>query len=251
MKKLFLSTVAVAATFALTACVSEDQNLAPNEAGKGYIALNVTNDDALTTRTVQNAPATWTVALTGQATVNSTVGDIGDQPLAEGTYNVNVYNYASLDDALEGYGNAYYTGSQTGVAVTAGSTTPVSIEMGKAKNAKFTIQSNVPESAAITITAAVGSSRTLTFTKAANATAFDYTEAFFGATDEVTINVTYNNVALATAKTLTMKGAGTENKLIISTNGNGKISLTIKYDDEFETGNSETITFDALTGQEL
>ena len=48
-----------------------------------------------------------------------------------------------------------------------------------------------------------------------------------------------------------MAGAATENKVVIATNGNGKISLTLTYDDEFTPGNSQTITFDAATGEEI
>lgn len=256
MKKLFTIALAVAAMLNLASCVSEDVDLGQNgaEAGKGYISLNVTNDDALTTRTVQNAPSTWTVALTGQATVNSTVGTIGSTSLAAGDYSVSVYNYASEAAALaanSNYGDAYYTGSTASdVTVSSGTTTPVNLALGTAKNAKFVIQSTVPASAAITVTATGSGSRVLTFVKAADGD-FDHTEAYFAATDNVNIGVTYNGVNLGANKTLTMGGAATENKLVITTNGNGKISLTITYDDEFTTGNTEIITFDAATGEEI
>ena len=266
MKKILSIAVAATAMLVTTACVSEDRDLMQNlkEAGKGYIALNVTNDDALTTRTVNDAPSTWTVALGGQASHTLTVGTIAGQSLAAGDYTVEVYNYANEAAALaanSNYGDARYygdlgiTGASQKVTVSAGATTTASLALGKAKNAKFTINATVPESAVLTVTATSGSgdnTRALTFSKAANGS-FDRTTAYFPATDDVTIGVVYNGVTLnnTLAKTLTMAGAGTENTLAITTNGNGSISLTITYDDEFTAGNTQTINFDAATGKAL
>lgn len=249
----------------MSSCVSEDLDLNKQAAaeGKGFIALNVTNDDALTTRAVNNAPTDWTVKLGGQATHTLTVGTIASQSLAAGDYTVEVYNFATLDAALadnSNYGEAWYYGElgitdeSKKVTVSAGTTSEATLALGKAKNAKFTINASVPASAALTVTATSGStsSRALTFTKAANGS-FNRTTAYFPATDAVTINVVYNNVTLdnSLAKTLKMAGEGTENTLAITTNGNGTISLTITYDDEFTTGNTQTINFDAATGAAL
>ena len=261
MKKLFISTVAVAATFALTACVSEDQNLAPNEAAKGYIALNVTNDDALTPRTVQTAPADWTVALGGQETKDVTVGTLASTSLSAGDYTVQVYNYADLAEALaanSNYGDAWYQGDlgitdeTKKVTVTAGATSNATLNLGTAKNAKFTVESSVPTTATFTLTATGSGSRVLTFSKAANGT-LDHTTAYFGANEVVTIAAVYNGQNLDSNKalSLTMGGAATENKVSITSNNNGTISLTIEYDDTFTTGNTQTITFDAATGETL
>lgn len=249
----------------MSSCVSEDLDLNKQAAaeGKGFISLNVTNDDALATRTVGAAPTDWTVKLGGQAAHTLTVGTIASQSLAAGDYTVEVYNYATEALALatnSNYGDAWYYGdlgvsdATKKVNVSAGATTDASLALGKAKNAKFTINATVPESAAITITATSGSTstRALTFTKAANGS-FNRTTAYFPAEDEVTIGVVYNTVSLDTekAKKLKMAGAGTENTLRITTNGNGTISLTITYDDEFSTGNTQTINFDAATGAAL
>ena len=262
MKKLLSLAVAATTLLAVSSCVSEDLDINKNaDAGKGYIALNVTNDNALTTRAVVSAPTEWTVKLGGQASHTLTVGTLSGQSLAAGDYTVEVYNYETDDLALNAnskYGAARYYGDlgitnpSEKVTVSAGTTSTATLALGKAKNAKFTINATVPESAAITITTTSGSdnSRALTFTKTANG-AFDHTEAFFPATDVVTIGVTYNGVSLQNTRTLTMAGAGTENTLKITTNGNGTISLTITYDDEFTTGNEKTINFDAATGQVL
>lgn len=247
----------------MSSCVSEDLDLNKQAAaeGKGFIALNVTNDDALTTRTVQDVPSTWGVELGGQATVTTTVGDLSTRSLAAGAYTVKVYNYATEAAALaanSNYGDAYYSGdlgitdASKKVTVSAGNTTSATLALGTAKNAKFTLEATVPESAAITLTATgASSSRALTFTKAAANASFDHTTAFFQATEVVSIGITYNGVTLAVPKSLTMAGEATENKAIITTNGNGKISLTLTYNDEFTTGNTQTITFDAATGEAL
>lgn len=262
MKKIISSVMAVSAMLVMTSCVSEDLNVNKNAADNdgGYIALNVSQDDAMTTRAVQAAPGTWTVALGGQATVNTTVGELASRSLAAGDYTIQVYNYADEAAALaanSNYGDAYYTGDlgitdeSQKVTVSAGATTPATLALGKAKNAKLTIESSVPASAAITLTATgASSSRALTFTKAADGD-FDHTTAYFQATEVVSIGITYNSVTLAVPKSLTMAGAATENKVVIATNGNGKISLTLTYDDEFTPGNSQTITFDAATGEEI
>ena len=244
----------------MSSCVSEDLDLNKQAAaeGKGFISLNVTNDDALITRAVKNVPDTWTVALSGQATRNVQVGELATTSLAAGDYNVTVYNYVDEAAALEAnnkYGAAHYTGDVEGtVKVTSGNTTPVTLELGKAKNAKLTVESTVPQSAevTVTVTSKANTSRALTFTKEAGETALDHTEAFFPAADVLTIAATYNSVDLTKAKTLTLGTAATDNKIIINTNGNGKISFTtITYDDEFSTGKTQTIEFDAATGATL
>lgn len=263
MKKFFLYALAATAMLSTASCVSEDLDetlQAAKRSGRGFIALNVSNDDALTTRAVQDVPSTWGVELGGQATVTTTVGDLSTRSLAAGDYTVKVYNYATEADALaanSNYGDAYYSGdlgitdASKKVTVSAGNTTSATLALGRAKNAKFTLEATVPESAAITLTATgASSSRALTFTKAANGS-FDHTTAFFEAVEVVSIGITYNGVTLAVPKSLTMAGAATENKAIITTNGNGKISLTLTYDDEFTTGNNQTITFDAATGAEI
>lgn len=253
----------------MSSCVSEDIDLnkKAQDPDKGYIALNVSNDDALTTRAIHSTNATgdqvsldasdWTVSITGSTNYNGTVSGLASQSFIAATgYTATVSNYADLAAALadntgDSYGKAFYQGTSSSFEVTKAQTVTPSITCGKAKNAKFTINASVPASAAITITATSGStsSRALDFTKAANAD-FDRTTAYFPAEDEVTIGVKYNNVNLDTskAKTLKMAGAGTENTLAITTNNNGTISLTITYDDEFTTGNTQTITFDAGTG---
>jgi len=259
MKKILLCAVASTAMFTLASCVSEDINPAQQKAAGeyGYINLNVTNDQEFMTRA--NADNTWTLKLGGKATKTLTVGTLSQESLEAGDYTVEVYNYETEALALaanENYGAAWYTGdlgitdTSKKVTVTKGETTNATLEMGKAKNVKFKLESSVPASAAVNITVTGNSSsRALTFNKAANGE-FNHTEAFFSANEQVTIGLTYNSVELGASvtKTLSMAGAGTENKLVLSTNDNGKISLTITYDETFSEGNTISYEFDAATG---
>ena len=247
-----MCAVAAAATLSLTSCLSEEE-VNWTKGQKGYISLNVTNDNSFVTRGVTDAPGTWNVFLTGKETKTLTVATLPTTSLQAGTYNVKVANLATPEAALDGYGQAYYEGTATGVTVSAGADTPVTIACGKSKNAKLTIESSVPATAALAITVNDATdSRELTFTKVAN-DAFDYTEAFFTASHSITIDITYNGVSLGDkAKALTLGAAGTENKIIITNNGNGTISVaTISYDSDFENGNTQTINFDSATGEAL
>lgn len=256
MKKLFISTVAVAATFALTACVSEDQNLAPNEAGKGYIALNVTNDDALTTRTVQTVsdPSQWYVSVNdGITPFSGTVSELRTAAFSAGTgYTITASNYANLDAALDAnnkLGDAYYEGTSSPFDVTAGQTANASVECGKAKNARLTIDATAFSAITIKSMTVSSTNRIVTF-PITDAT----TSAYFAVDEALTFNIKYtaaNGTEQEVSKPINALIAATDNKIKLSTNANGLIALTITYDNELTAGETTTYTFDAATGQEL
>ena len=82
----------------------------------------------------------------------------------------------------------------------------------------------------------------------------DKTEAFFGADEVVfySLSYKYNNTDKSILnQMITMAGAATNNVITISANTNGLISVSIKYDDAFGTGNNSTIQFDAATGEQV
>ncbi len=259
MKKLFTIALAVAAFVSFNACTSEDGYLDKN---KGYIKLGVTIDDAIATRATQNANvAEWYAVVTngdgdpvfGTVAAKALIGTtLGTTPLAAGSYNVAVSNFADDDDWLtanDGFGAAYYEGNASNQAVTAGNTTNVAIECGMAKNAKFSIASAGFSGTALTVN--VSAPRTLTFDKA-NSTIDN--DAFFAASAELTYTITYtiNGITkTSAAKTFTLGGAGSASVLTIASNSNGTISVTITYDDEYTTGETSTITIDAATGNEV
>jgi len=270
MKKFFMCAVAVAATMSLTSCLSEEETNLTN-AEKGYISLDVTAENALTTRAttdVKEAPDSWTVALAGPESKTVTVGTLASTPLTPGDYTVNVYNYATLAEANNAnsyYGDAYYTGNlgMTGenentITVTTGAQAQATIACGKAKNAKLSIETNIPETSVLNITVTNNrDNRSLTFKKTAEENVLDHATAFFTAGSTLTFEISYtiyghsgNNTGKT--NTLLIGGAGTENKLIISSDQTGTITFTtITYDNGFDDGQKQTITIEAATGNVL
>ena len=137
------------------------------------------------------------------------------------------------------------------VTVEAGTTKPVAIDCGKAKNAQFSINSTNFSGSALAVN--VTSPRTLTFSNTANPSTIG-NEAFFAPNAELTFTITYtiNDIPkTSAAKTFTLGGAGTASTLTIASNQNGTISVTITYDDAYTDGSSSTINIDGASGEEI
>lgn len=255
MKKYFVIAVAATAMLSLNSCSSEEDLMSTE--GYGFINLDVSNDDAMVTRDVQDVTnvSTWYAKVNnGTSDVyNEQIGTkLATQPFAQGTYSVTVSNYASLsaaNNAKDGWGDAYYEGeTESDITVTAGQTTDLAIACGKAKNAKFKL--NTSGFSGTINEVVVENSRKVTF-KSSDGTLSK--EAFFVAGDKLkyTINYTINSITKTTAeKTLTLGGAATVNTLTIKSNSNGTINVTITYNDSFTTGTEASIEFDAATGNE-
>ncbi len=248
MKKIYLAAL----TLAMTACVSnEDLNPVDNY---GYIDVNVSNDPVMVTRAEQtvNDLSGWTITTTKNGESESKTWASTTAYEAD-TYTVNAQNYASetaWKEANENYGAAFYQGA-TNVTVEAGKTASAVIECETAKNAKLTVTiAEMPAAFSnVTLTAQRDNENNLIFSTINNKT-----EAFFGATEGVSYSLSYkynNTDKNITGQTITMAGAATNNVISISANDNGLISVSIKYDNEFTTGNSNTITFDAATGNQV
>lgn len=248
MKKIYLAAL----TLAMTACVSND-DLNPVD-NYGYIDVNVSNDPVMVTRAVQTVDDvnSWTIT-TKKSNENESKAWSSTTAYEAGTYTVNAQNYATEDEwrnANEKYGAAFYQGNTT-VNVVAGTTNPAQIDCGKAQNAKLTVTiAEMPAAFSnVTLTAQRDNENNLIFSKNNNKT-----EAFFGATEGVSYSLSYkynNTDKNITGQTITMAGAATNNVISISANDNGLISVSIKYDNEFTPGNSNTITFDAATGEQV
>lgn len=276
MKKILLCAVASTAMFTLASCVSEDINPAQQKAAGeyGYINLNVTNDDALTTRAIFSTnPGTgettlnasdWNVVVTGTTPFNGTFAGLTGQTFAAASgYTVRASNYESLAEALSqtsetAFGAPYYTGTSAEFEVTAGGTATPQVACGKAQNAKLAITLGTLTGItinSITVTGDDGSTETtanqedrvITFHDGTN----NYTSkvAYFKADDELTYNVTYttNGTQHEFHGNLTLS-AHTSNTLSIASTDTGLISLTITYDDTFDNGTTVTYTIDAATG---
>lgn len=257
MKKFFTFALAAATLVGFNSCTNEDSNL---DANMGYIKVNVTTDE-VATRANANAAEWYAVVTNGESfafgttTTKALIGTtLASTPLTAGSYNIAVANFADDDDwesANNGFGAAYYEGDASSQTVTAGQTTNVAIECGKAKNAKFSIVSSGFSGTALAVN--VTAPRALEFSTAANPSTIG-NEAFFTAGAELTYTITYtiNGITkTSAAKTFTLGAAGSASTLTIASNQNGTISVTITYDDEYSAGSTNTVNIDAATGNEI
>ena len=246
MKKNFLPIIALA--LSATACVSDaDLDVTDN---KGYINVSVSADNSMETRAEQTVSDFngWTIKVGGTAWTGSTQG------FSAGTYTVTAMNYNDVAAALEAnnsYGAAWYTGTQESVQITAGQQTSVTIQCGKAKNARVRaeIADNMPSISDVQIKVykTCDSSRqpVLSTTN---------TTAYFEASTEISYEISYQyngGSKTLSPQTLTLGAAGYENVISIKSNQNGSISITVTYDGEFTSNGTNTITIDAATGNEV
>lgn len=272
MKKFFMCAMAAVAMLSVSSCLSEEElNLTRSEK-TGTINVKISTDNALVTRTTQNVadPTAWFAFIDGtskdfgSAETHASISGLSAETFPFGNYNVTVSNFANEAAAYEvntGFGAAYYEGTAASQKVEAGKNTSVEIACGKAQNAKFNIEYSGFEGtdavdgglyfvSVVAVNAAT--TRSLTFTSA-NKT----TDAFFIKDETVsyTVNWKYNGTAKSATGTITMAGRGTANKLSISSNANGTITIAattgITYEDDYNAGNTSTVTVSAETGEKL
>ena len=266
MKKTFL--FAALAALSMVSCTNNE--LPEAEPGYGYINVNVSNDVTVTTRAEQtlNNIDGWTVTATNTTSNNPTQLSLGDNSLLAGSYTVVAKNASNMAEAAAkastSYkGQAYYESTPQTVNVSAGNTTKVTLNCGRAKNSKLTLVNSLNDDL-------------FTDVKLHAKTANDgdsYLElshnesAFYAPTTVVSYYISYkytyttstaNNESTTTTVdkelknnnydfTITIMEAAYNYKIELSSNQNGKINVTIKYDDTF-TDSETSFTFDAATG---
>lgn len=251
MKKNFLPIIALA--LSATACVSDaDLDVADN---KGYINVSVSADNSMETRASQKVTdfSNWTIKVGGTVWTSSTQG------IEAGTYTVTATNYATIEDALAAnapYGEAWYSGEKESVQITAGKQTSVSIDCGKAKNARVRaeIAGNMPSISDVAIKVYKRGE-----TSRQPVLSIENTTAYFEASTESSsveisyeISYKYNNQdKTLSTQTLTLGAEGHENIISIKSNQNGSINITVSYDGEFTPNGTSTITIDAATGEQI
>ena len=248
MKKNFLPIIALA--LSTTACVSDaDLDVADN---KGYINVSVSADNSMETRasaTVSNTES-W-IKKVDDVVWNPSTG------YNAGEHTVSVSNYATETTALnanEGWGDMFFKG-ETKVTVNKGETVTAEVDCGTAKNARLSVTFDLPP----VFTAYSVKATTTDTEKNTKEFTFDSTtgerKAYFKATDVLQYELTYtygnNSSQTISNKQIMLGGAATDNTIKISANDNGKITITIKADDTFTTGEQQTITIDAATGDEV
>lgn len=254
MKKYLMTAVAALAAASFTSCSNEVDMFEPISSEKATIDLNITNDDAVVTRAIQNATTSEWWAKMGNndwAQANTLEG----KTYTPGTYSIQVGNFKSQADAMpdKKAGEPYYTLTQS---VTLGKgTNKVDFACGTAKNGMVTVDwSGTSGVAGLTMTNVAASQEVATETTPIVRT-YTYTaggDAYFYAGAEVTftINYTYNSVPKTITKKIT-PAAATQYAFNVKANSNGTITtLTITYNDYMENGAATTTTINAATGAE-
>ena len=246
MKKNFLPIIALA--LSATACVSDaDLDVADN---KGFINVSVRADNSMETRasaTVSNTES-WIKKVDNAVWSSSTGYNAGE-------HTVSVSNYATETTALnanEGWGDMFFKG-ETKVTVNKGETVTAEVDCGTAKNARLSVNFNLPS-----VFTAYSVKATTTDT-GRNTKEFTFNEnttdkyAYFKDTEVIAyeLSYTYDSSSKTVKGSITMGGKATDNKINISANDNGKITITIKADETFSQGEEKTIIIDAATGNEV
>lgn len=258
MKKI-LTIISIAAL----ACACAKSNVQTEETGYGYMNIGVCNDQTMNVSKAEQTVGTedlanWTaiVKLGETEKYNGTASGLAAQAFAAGDYTVEVYNYA--DDAAaaaanSNFGAARYTGSAN-VTVVAGTTQNVDVNCGTAKNARFKVVFTQSFIDICKDNKGEASDNYSLTTKGTRAIAFnkDTAEkcAYYPAKAEVeyTLAYNYNGEQKNFDRSITLGDAATEKTISISANTNGRISINIKYDDSFGDAGTETIVFEAATG---
>ena len=270
MKKTILLASATLAALSFTSCNNEVDMFQPFGSEKATINLNITNDDAVTTRAgegVKTADKTkWYAKIDtyNSETFNQTTWDAKTWVTAStlegvtrtpGDYVIQVANYpgeaAAYDNTVNyGAGDAYYTLTRNNINLKAG-VNELTFECETAKNARVALDWDGAKNVnGLTMTSVVATqtskSRSYTFT--GNGTAY-----FYAGVDIVcTINYTYNNASKSIQKTITAPTAATQYAFNVSANSNGTITtLTITYNDAFGNGTPVSAEIDAATGNEV
>ena len=246
MKKIIYSVCALG-SLVFTSCSNEVDMFETIGTPKGTLNVNCTYDTDLSTRAEQNADASWVIKA-GEKTLLQ-----GTNTIPAGTYTVTASNYANEAAALaakNGWGDAFYTGSQPGVVVNKGLNTDITIACGKAKNARMKVNFNLLTSFTDVKLVADPTGRNLEFNSGENKDK----KAYFTANARVycKLSYTFSGSCIEKHFDFALAGAATENVITVKTNDNGTITISkITYDDEFGAGNGQTITIDAVSGQEV
>lgn len=254
MKKTIISMCAV---LAATACTNEVDMFQTIGTGRATIDLNVSNNDniSVVTRaenTVSDLSKWTAVVTTNETAADATSADnVGELTFKAGDkVTVKVSNYADEATAMptSKEGNAYYEGTSEETTLVKGSN-PMQIACSTAKNcrvkATWTNDDNGPIAVTSVVASQTGKSREYIF-NTSGTTAYYYASTAIS----YTVNYKYNSEEKTITGTLIESpAAATEYGISVSSNTNGKIILTITYDDTFNTGDTESIVIDAATGE--
>lgn len=248
MKKYLMTVVAALAAASFTSCTNEIDMFESLTSEKATIDLNITNDNVMFTRAESNVSNTssWYVKVGNNEQIQ--VSELSSQKYAAGDYNITVSNYATEAAAITA-NQAYYSGSVAKTLVKGSNS--VTVACGQAKNCRV-----MADLAGLADFSAISEAKlTVSQSEAPNRVlSTESTTGYFYAGTGKTINYDldykYNGVAAKTLHgSIADPAAATEYQVIVVTNSNGTITLTVTYDTEFTTETAETITIDAATGE--
>ncbi len=237
----------------LAACQQEE--MGPVQSAKGHICLRLSADDAVQTRALQDVddPSTWFAVVTdGTSTLyDQQIGtQLGARDFDAGTYDIAVRSHDDLAAAVaadNGWGAAYFEGAANAVEVSAGGTAYVHIACGRALNAKFRL--SYSEFSGVINALSVTAPKTITFAYADGTLARD---AFFMPNAVLTYTITYTlggTTKTTEPQTLTLGGAATVSTLVIKSDINGELNVSLTCDDAFEDDAESEIIINGATGK--
>lgn len=255
MKKIMLSVCALSA-MVFTSCSNEVDMFETIGTPKGTLNVDCIYDTEMTRATATDSWP-WVIKANDEKELQQ-----GANKIEAGTYTVTASNYANETLALaanDNWGDAFYSGTQSGVVVTKGENVDVTIECGKAKNARLKTTFNSLESfpdvklvADIDDQESLYTGRKLEFNTTTTADKLAYFKA--GVKIKCKLSYTFKSSTIEKPFYFTLAGAATENIINVKANNNGTITISltnITYDDTFEPGNSDEFTIDAATGTVL
>lgn len=268
MKKTFL--FAALAALSMVSCTNNE--LPEAEPGYGYINVNVSNDPVVETRASQTVGANdnWNISATQDGKQYSGI-TLGINAVPKGTYVITAASHATEDAALSAnnkWGAAYYKGTSSNITITdAKESVTADIACGKAKNARIKVSFSLAQiftDYSITLDPSDDSEEYIGRNLVIDSQNYTSKLAYFKASElngegavsvpstiSYTISYKYNgNQKPNKTGTITMGGPATEKQLVIKSNDNGTISVSVTYDNEFSSSN-ENLEFDAATGDEV
>lgn len=244
MKKILFAAMALG--MCMTSCMNDEF---PNAVQYGYINLNVSNNPVMVTRA---GDPTWQFSATKDGESYTNIAS-GANKVPAGTYTITAQSHESEEAAntLNTYGEPYFYGTST-ETISAGQSKDVTIDCGKAKNSKLTLVNSLNTSVFTNVKLnATSPDRELSLSTQ-NSSAF-YSK---GTTVSYNISYIYNGSHAETVikngdqdYTITIAEAAQDYQIKLTSTDNGTINVTVTYDKEFGTVESEDFTFDAATGQ--
>lgn len=243
MKKIYLAAL----TLAMTACVSND-DLNPVD-NYGYIDVNVSNDPIMVTRA--GGPS-WLISATKDG--SSYTGIVsGANMVPSGTYVITAKSHTSIDVAntLNTYGEPYFEGVSDATQVSAGESKSIGIDCKVAQNSKLTLVNELNTSVFSDVKLnATSPNRELSLSK-------DNPSAFYSKSTTVNYHISYKYNGSNDDKfiknddkdyTISIAEAAKDYQIKLTSTDNGNITVSVTYNSEFNTIESNEFTVDAATG---